>query len=51
MPNKVRKGKKATYKVKITNTGKADATWLKLKVTGIGVRLTKKIGPTIKVRK
>ncbi len=36
-PAKVKKGKKATYKVRITNSGKASATGVKLKVSGKGV--------------
>jgi len=36
-PDKVKKGRKATYKVKITNSGNAAATGVKLKVKGGGV--------------
>ena len=36
-PKKVKKGKKATYKVKITNNGTATAKGVRLKVSGKGV--------------
>jgi len=36
-PAKMKKGKKATYTVKITNTGKATATGVKVKASGKGV--------------
>ena len=43
-PAKVKKGKKATYKVKVTNSGNADATGVKVKVKGKGVKAKKKVG-------
>ena len=56
-PAKVRKGKKATYKVKITNTGNASATQVRLKVGGRGVSFNSSVGKiaagktrTLKVR-
>ncbi|HTU14266.1 MAG TPA: FG-GAP-like repeat-containing protein [Solirubrobacterales bacterium] len=36
-PKKVKKGSKAAYRVKITNTGKAGATGVKVKASGRGV--------------
>jgi uncharacterized membrane protein len=43
-PAKVRKGKKATYKVKITNSGNAKATGVRLKVSGRGVSFNTSVG-------
>jgi hypothetical protein len=43
-PSKVRKGKKATYRVKVSNSGNIDATGVKLKVKGKGVRLKTSVG-------
>jgi DNA-binding beta-propeller fold protein YncE len=43
-PSKVKKGKKATYKVKISNSGNAQATGVKLKVKGKGAKAKKKVG-------
>ena len=43
-PKKVKKGKKATYKVKISNSGNIDATGVKLKVKGKGVKAKKLVG-------
>ncbi len=36
-PAKVKKGKKATYKVRVTNSGNAAATGVRLKVSGKGI--------------
>ena len=56
-PGKVRKGKKATYKVRITNSGNARANNVKLKVKGRGLKNEKPVGRiaagktrTVKVR-
>jgi len=56
-PGKVRKGKKATYKVRITNSGNARANNVKLKVKGRGLKNQKPVGRiaagktrTVKVR-
>ncbi len=43
-PAKVKRGKKATYKVKITNSGNAKATGVRLKVKGRGVSFNTSIG-------
>ena len=43
-PAKIKKGKKATYKLKIKNSGGADATGVKIKVKGKGVKAKKKVG-------
>lgn len=43
-PAKVKKGKKATYKVKIKNSGDATAKGVKLKVSGKGVKAKKSVG-------
>jgi hypothetical protein len=43
-PGKVKKGKKATYKVKITNSGNAKATGVRLKVKGRGVSFNTSVG-------
>ena len=43
-PAKVRNGKKATYKVRITNSGNARANGVELKVKGKGVRAKKTVG-------
>ena len=43
-PGKVKKGKKATYKVKIKNSGDAKATGVRLKVSGRGVSLNTSVG-------
>ena len=43
-PAKPKKGKKATYKVKVTNSGNIDATGVKLKVKGKGVKAKKTVG-------
>ena len=43
-PAKVRKGKKATYKVNISNSGNAAATGVRLKVSGRGVSFNTSVG-------
>ena len=43
-PAKAKKGKKATYKVKVTNSGNAAATGVKLKVKGKGIKAKKSVG-------
>jgi len=43
-PNKVRKGKKSTYKVKVTNTGNSKATGVGVSATGKGVSSSLGIG-------
>ena len=43
-PAKVTKGKKATYKVKITNSGNATATGVKLKASGRGTSFNAVVG-------
>jgi hypothetical protein len=43
-PSKVKKGKKATYKVKITNSGNVKATGVRLKVSGRGVSFNTSVG-------
>jgi bacillolysin len=43
-PAKVKKGKKAIYKVKITNSGNAKATGVRLKVKGRGVSFNTSVG-------
>ena len=43
-PAKVKRGKKATYKVKISNAGDAEATGVKLQVKGKGVKAKKNAG-------
>ena len=56
-PAKAKKGKKATYTVKITNSGDAEATGVELEVRGKGVKAKKSVGTiaagqtkTVKVR-
>ena len=56
-PAKVKRGKKATYKVKITNSGNKTATGVRLKVKGRGVSFNTSVGKigakktrTVKVR-
>lgn len=43
-PGKARKGKKVTYRVKITNSGNLTATGVRLKVSGRGVRFKSSVG-------
>ena len=43
-PAKVRKGKKATYKVKISNSGSIEAKGVRLKVSGRGVSFNTSVG-------
>ncbi|MEI2711383.1 MAG: CARDB domain-containing protein [Chitinophagaceae bacterium] len=43
-PAKVKKGKQATYAVKITNSGNATATGVRLKVSGRGVSFNTSLG-------
>ena len=43
-PKKVKKGKKATYKVKIEDSGNAEATGVKLNVKGKGVTAKRNVG-------
>ncbi len=43
-PKKVKKGKKATYKVKVTNSGNATATGVRLKVKGRGLSFNTSVG-------
>lgn len=43
-PGKVRKGKKATYRVKTTNAGSIGATGVRLRVSGRGVSLRTSVG-------
>ena len=43
-PKKVKKGKKATYKVRVANSGNIDATGVKLQVKGKGVKARKSVG-------
>ncbi len=43
-PSKVKKGKKANYKVKISNSGNADATGVRLKVSGKGLSFNTSVG-------
>ena len=43
-PAKIKKGKKATYKVKITNSGNAKAKGVRLKVKGRGVSFNTSVG-------
>lgn len=43
-PSKAKRGKKATYKVKIRNAGTATATGVRLKVTGRGVSFNTSVG-------
>ena len=56
-PAKAKKGKKATYKVKISNSGNAEATGVKLRVSGRGLSFSTSVGKiaggktrTVKVR-
>ncbi len=56
-PAKVKRGKKATYKVKITNSGNKTATGVRLKVNGRGVSFNTSVGQigakktkTVKIR-
>ncbi|MGB0120213.1 MAG: carboxypeptidase-like regulatory domain-containing protein [Solirubrobacterales bacterium] len=43
-PGRVRKGRKAVFRVKITNSGNVEATGVKLRVRGRGVRLNTPVG-------
>lgn len=43
-PAKAKKGKKALYRIKVTNSGDADATGVVVKVTGRGVKARTKAG-------
>ncbi len=43
-PKKAKKGKKATYRVKITNSGNAQATGVRVRVSGKGLRAKKSVG-------
>ncbi len=43
-PSKVKRGKVASYKVKVTNTGTADATGVRLNISGRGVSLNTSVG-------
>jgi subtilisin family serine protease len=43
-PAKVKKGKKATYKVRVSNSGNAEAAGVKLNVKGKGVKAKKTVG-------
>lgn len=43
-PSKVKRGKVASYKVKVTNTGTADATGVRLAISGRGVSLNTSVG-------
>ena len=43
-PRKIKKGKKATYKAKITNSGNATATGVRLKVSGRGLSFNTSVG-------
>ncbi len=43
-PKKVKKGKKGTYKVRISNSGNAAANGVKLKVKGKGVKAKRSVG-------
>ena len=43
-PKKGKKGKKATFKVKITNSGRDNANGVKLKVSGRGLRFKTYVG-------
>lgn len=43
-PKKVKRGRKATFNVKVTNSGSATATGVKVKVTGKGVKATGSAG-------
>ncbi len=43
-PSKIKKGKKSTYKVTIKNTGNADATGVRLKVSGKGLSFNTSVG-------
>ena len=43
-PAKVKRGKKATYKVKVKNSGNAAATGVKLNVKGKGIKAKKSVG-------
>ena len=43
-PAAVKEGRKAVYRVRVTNSGDAVATGLKLRVTGRGVRFSRSIG-------
>ena len=56
-PSKVKKGRKATYKVRIKNSGNAKATGVRIKVKGRGVSFSTSVGKigakktrTVKVR-
>jgi DNA-binding beta-propeller fold protein YncE len=46
-PGKVKKGKKATYKVKIKNSGNAKAKGVRLKVKGRGVSFNTSVGKIV----
>ena len=43
-PGKVKKGKKAAYRVKVTNSGNIEATGVRLKVSGKGVSFNTSVG-------
>ena len=43
-PKKVKRKKKATYKVRVTNSGNAKATGVRLKVKGKGIKSKKSVG-------
>jgi hypothetical protein len=43
-PSKVKRGRKATYKVRVTNSGNATATGVRLKVSGRGVSVNTSVG-------
>jgi uncharacterized membrane protein len=43
-PRKVKKGKEATYKVKISNSGNAAATGVRIKISGRGLRFSTSVG-------
>lgn len=43
-PGKVKKGKKTTYRIKISNSGDAAATEVRLKVSGRGVSFSQLVG-------
>lgn len=43
-PRKGKRGRKATFRVKITNSGNTEATGVRLKIQGRGVRLSRAIG-------
>ena len=43
-PGKAKRGKKTTYRIKVTNSGNADATGVKLQAKGKGVKANKNVG-------